>query len=81
MRRVSRGISGDIVGCQRVDCAGDPQGHPVSLVDSAAPNGGFDVKRWLDFRLRDVDTQVSCTSTRLTWRYLVRDGTSCALSR
>ena len=35
---------GDIVECHHVDHEGNLQGHSVSLVDSAAPNGGFNVK-------------------------------------
>ena len=39
----------DIVECQHVDYEGNPLGHSVSLVDSAAPNGGVNVKTLVGF--------------------------------
>ena len=60
---------GDIVECHHVDHEANPQGHSVNLVDSAAPNGGFNVKTLVGFSFANtgvmhvdkVELEMSCS--------------------
>ena len=45
---------GDTVECHHVDYESESAGHSVNLVDSAAPNGGLNVKTLVGFSLAHV---------------------------